>query len=1083
MAKWYFAAAIVVGGIAVALFLLYNVRELDDLSRQKTDQETGKKPVIDPPQERPQDRQESPDTKDGKRALKDEKLRDKQTSKQDSKADKKDNEEPEIPKGHLKYLGEHGSPIITGEIEEVDFVPNGKDFYTHFARKRKPLIMRGAISHWPAVKHWANETYLRENYGDVIFDVQLTKKYETILPIKKTMTLNEYLDIYKKENVYLDCPFPQSKMTRDILVPYCLQCNEISEGISSTHLLFSNGNTSSSLHYDGYENLLSVISGTKEILVANYSYADSFYNRNYTTVNIEAPIDPEAVDLIKYPKLAEVPFHKVTIHAGDILYIPQTWWHHVRSFESPNIAISLWFGIFKSDPNQETNAEEIESETMDPVKFIEQYGECVNKAPETIDCVSQNRPISEVFWPKENGDVELPKIPDPESWTVTLNSGYKMPIKGFGTAGLLKESEAATLVALNTGYRLIDTAQVDGYNETAVGCALKASGIPREEVFLVSKVVPRNMGYEDTIASVDQTLEKLQTSYVDLMLIHAPDCEKEDDGPFSCPEGYPRGTWRDCWKGLEELVKKGKVRSIGVSNFYVKDLKELMEIATIPPAVVQNFFTPFYHDKQTRKYCQENNIKYMGFSTLGNMYVREGFDVNPVLTDEGIKHIAQSYDASPAQVVLKWALESDVIVIPQSRNPNHIETNFHLHQIFLSDKDKEYFEKLDGKFEEEQESEVQEETTEKQEPELKKPVRNKDIIDKLDLRKKVNPEDATIYVSSDDQYIYALDAKTGELMWKYGTAEDGGSRCAFSPDESVVYCGTDDHYIRAFDRLDGTLLWKFKTEGAVVSSTGVGTDGTLYVGSLDGDMYAVNKDGSLKWKKHLGDQIWSSPALKDGGRVVFVGSMTDTTSNIFALKGETGESVWDLKTQGPVFSSPALNEDESVMFVCSFDANCYAFDSETGKIAWVFEGDGSFQSSPVLSKSTQTMYVASTEGNVFAVSTKNGKRVWKYQSKGEYFSSPFPAPNGLVYIGSGIGEILALNQSNGQLVWRYKTEMSHPIYSTPKMSKDGVLYVGGIDGYIYAFRSEDGQVVWKFKTNGPLAGTVRITEKHNMPTS
>lgn len=315
MSKVYFAAAIVVGGLAIALFLLYNVREFDDLSSQKNDKDPKSKPVIYPPQEKPQDRPESTDTtqtKNGKGTT-DQTSRDRETSKYESKADdKKDNGKTGIPKGHLKYLGEHGSPIITGQIEEVDFVPNGRDFYTHFARQRKPLIMRGAISHWPAVKHWANETYLRENYGDVIFDIQFTKKYETILPIKKTMTLNEYLDIYKKENVYLDSPFPQSKMIKDILVPYCLQCGEFGDIISSTHLLFSNGNTSSSLHYDGYENLLSVISGRKEVLVANYSYADYFYNRNFTTVNIEAPIDPEAVDLIKYPKLAEVTFHKVS---------------------------------------------------------------------------------------------------------------------------------------------------------------------------------------------------------------------------------------------------------------------------------------------------------------------------------------------------------------------------------------------------------------------------------------------------------------------------------------------------------------------------------------------------------------------------------------------------------------------------------------------------------------------------------------------------------------------------------------------------------------------------------------------------
>ena len=214
--------------------------------------------------------------------------------------------------GHMKKLGEHSSLITEGEIEEVNFVPDGKDFYEHFLRKRKPLIMRGAIKNWPAVQHWANESYLRQKYGDVVFDVQLTKKYEGEFPAKKTMNLNEFLTIYKSKQVYLDCPFPHSEMIKDIFVPYCLQCEEVMPTIASTHLLFSSGNTSSSCHMDGYENLLSLIAGTKEVLVANPKYVEYFYPRNHTTVNIESPIDPEAVDLKKFPKLAEVPFYKVS---------------------------------------------------------------------------------------------------------------------------------------------------------------------------------------------------------------------------------------------------------------------------------------------------------------------------------------------------------------------------------------------------------------------------------------------------------------------------------------------------------------------------------------------------------------------------------------------------------------------------------------------------------------------------------------------------------------------------------------------------------------------------------------------------
>ena len=312
----YFVAAILVAVLAITVYLIYEKQQssnnVQDHIPSTTDQQPfSDKTVYRKPQDIPQTSQS---VHQDEKEIQSEKWmgNEKQSQHLESKT-KKNPQQPEIPKGHLKYLGDHGSPIIVGEIEEIDFVLNGRDFYQHFAKKRTPLIMRGAIKHWPAVKHWANESYLRQNYGDTIFDIQFTKKYETEPPIMKTMTLNEYLDIYKKENVYLDCPFPQSAMTQDIVVPYCLQCDEMAKAIFSTHFLFSNGNTSSSLHFDGYENLLSVISGTKEVLVANYSYSEYFYSENSTTINIESPIDPEAVDLIKFPKLAQVPFYKVSM--------------------------------------------------------------------------------------------------------------------------------------------------------------------------------------------------------------------------------------------------------------------------------------------------------------------------------------------------------------------------------------------------------------------------------------------------------------------------------------------------------------------------------------------------------------------------------------------------------------------------------------------------------------------------------------------------------------------------------------------------------------------------------------------------
>ena len=121
-----------------------------------------------------------------------------------------------------------------------------------------------------------------------------------------------------------------------------------------------------------------------------------------------------------------------------------------------------------------------------------------------------------------------------------------------------------------------------------------------------------------------------------------------------------------------------------------------------------------------------------------------------------------------------------------------------------------------------------------------KPKLTPEIDDKVVLNQKVDVKEATVFVGADDHWLYAFDANTGQVRWKYGTADETGSMCAFNHDETVVYCGTDDKSIRALNPIDGSLIWKFKTEGAVTSSIRVGEDGTLYVGCLDKHMYAVN---------------------------------------------------------------------------------------------------------------------------------------------------------------------------------------------------------------------------------------------------
>ena len=219
--------------------------------------------------------------------------------------------EQEAPPGHMKKLGEHKKPI-EGEILELDYMIGGKDFYEHFARKRRPVVFRGVTNNWPATKHWKNETYLRELYSDVLFDVEDHIIYNNDLNTRITMNFSQFLDSYKTKKYYLDSPFPQSPMMNDVEVPLMFRCE--GQVFSSAHFLFSNGGTSGPLHVDGYENFLALFSGTKVVYIYSPEYLHHLYMDQFISFPGLSPVNPEKVDLIKFPKVKDAPLHKVRKH-------------------------------------------------------------------------------------------------------------------------------------------------------------------------------------------------------------------------------------------------------------------------------------------------------------------------------------------------------------------------------------------------------------------------------------------------------------------------------------------------------------------------------------------------------------------------------------------------------------------------------------------------------------------------------------------------------------------------------------------------------------------------------------------------
>ena len=249
---------------------------------------------------------------------------------------------------------------------------------------------------------------------------------------------------------------------------------------------------------------------------------------------------------------------------------------------------------------------------------------------------------------------------DFETRTVTLNSGYQMPVYGLGTYSLRgDECVNSVTAALKNGVRLIDTAHAYG-NEAEVGEAVRNSGIPREEIFVITKLYPDQ--FSDPEAAIDEAFNKLDIGYIDMLLLHHPGA-----GDVT------------AYKAMEKAVADGKVRSIGLSNWYVEELNEFLPQINITPALVQNEIHPYYQENDVIPYIQELGMVVQGWYPLGG----RGHTAE-LLGDSVISEIAAARGKSPAQVILRWNLQKGVVVIPGSSNPDHIQENTELFDFELT---------------------------------------------------------------------------------------------------------------------------------------------------------------------------------------------------------------------------------------------------------------------------------------------------------------------------------------------------------------------------------------------------------------
>ncbi len=257
--------------------------------------------------------------------------------------------------------------------------------------------------------------------------------------------------------------------------------------------------------------------------------------------------------------------------------------------------------------------------------------------------------------------------------TKRLNNGMHIPQIGLGVFKVEdgREVEETIDIAFKAGYRSIDTAAIYR-NEEGVGRAIAYSGIPREELFITSKVWNDDQGYDSTLRAFDESLQRLGLDYLDMYLIHWPK-----------PANHKI---KDTWRAMELLYKKGRVRTIGTSNFKPLHIEELLASAVTVPAVNQIELHPLFTQLETRAYCEEKGIAIESYSPL-----MQGGDI---LKNKTISGIANAHGKEPAQVILRWHIQSGFIVIPKSVTPERIQSNINIFNFELSDAEMKRIDKL-----------------------------------------------------------------------------------------------------------------------------------------------------------------------------------------------------------------------------------------------------------------------------------------------------------------------------------------------------------------------------------------------------
>ncbi|XP_013382112.1 uncharacterized protein LOC106152915 [Lingula anatina] len=552
--------------------------------------------------------------------------------------------ETPLPRGHMQRFGLHVEKET--EIVELDHFPDPETFYKDYVYPSVPVIVRGGLKHWPAMEKWKNEEYLKEKFGHCLYTIR-KKVVDEHHPAEMLMSLADFLDAYRKEKLYLTayiCP----EMTQDFSMPSCIGCDAYVKMILDMILFFNTGWTNTEVHIDPYEIFYTQIRGKRQWILTPPSDGKYLHTEEFPYHAGMCPADVDAVDLIKYPNISKAAIYNVTINEGDMLYVPEAWFHQVRTTEGDT---NMGLALYLNHTSCITRCPD-----TDDIEFLENCMEARKQTPKEITCNERtdNIPYSAVvekykdIYPRllihEEKQTEMKT-----SVTTLLQSGHSMPVQGLSLTRLGKEQLGTTVRhALLLGYRLFLT-DPDDDSEDALGSILADNQhCKREDVFVVVKLDSTLEG-DAVRKSIKRSMERLKTDYVDLVLFRAPICDKDQEGCEARPGG---------WEILEELHDAGTIRSLGLSGFKISQVQRLVASAKIRVSVVHAKFDITYRNTELRDFCNQHGMRFMARNFFGPQKLKE-----LVLSSEMIKIAARLFRTDTSTTIIRWALNKNITVI------------------------------------------------------------------------------------------------------------------------------------------------------------------------------------------------------------------------------------------------------------------------------------------------------------------------------------------------------------------------------------------------------------------------------------